>query len=67
VKEILDKKLAVDPKEGLNYGRNDEIFRKIAKEQLLKFGKLSPLLLMRKLKCTASVACGLIKELNDKK
>lgn len=36
---------------------------KIAREALLKFGKLSSPYLRRKLKCTHSIACDIMKEL----
>lgn len=57
--EKLDKKLAVHEKLDKSY----EQMLEIARAGLLKFGKLSIPYLSRKLKCTNSMACRIMKDL----
>lgn len=62
----MSEKLAVNSQKDLNDSKNYLEFRKIAEEGLLKFGKISINYLMRKLKCTESMAKEIINEICEK-
>jgi hypothetical protein len=59
MKNNLNEKLALNEKVNGSY----EQMLEIARQGLLKFGKLSIYYLMRKLKCNKSMACKIMKDL----
>ena len=61
----MTEKLALDSIKDLKYHKNYLEFKRTAEEGLLKFGKLSVPYLMRKLKCSESMASMIMEDLGD--